>query len=61
MASKNVYASAVIKYFNRDESFLPEVFVEGTDDGLGKEDEYSDPSNKEEAVEKPSGTEPDGK
>ena len=61
MASRRVSAAAVVKYFNGDESFLPEVFMEGSDDDLGMEDEYSDPSDDEETVRKASSTEPNGK
>ena len=61
MASRRVSAASVVKYFSGDESFLPEVFMEGSDDDLGMEDEYSDLSEDEGSVEKLSTTEPNGK
>ena len=47
MASRRIPAAAVAKFFEGDESYLSEVFFEGSDDELGMEDIYSDSEDEE--------------
>ena len=44
MASRHVSAARIVSYFNGDDASLSEVFMDGSDDDLGMEDEYSDSS-----------------
>ena len=40
MASRRVPAAAVVRYFNGEDGYLSEVFMEGSDDDLGMEDVF---------------------
>lgn len=48
MATRRVSAASVVSYFNGDEAALSEVFMEGSDDELGMEDEYSESDEESE-------------
>ena len=61
MASRRVSAVDVVRYFRGDDTTLSEVFMEGSDDDLGMEDESSESSDEESNSEEPPHTEPDGK
>ena len=53
MASRRVPAAAVVRYFNGEDGYLSEVFMEGSDDDLGMEDEFSDSSDESSNEEDP--------
>ena len=61
MASRRVSAVDVVRYFSGDDTTPSEVFMEGSDDDLGMEDEYSQSSDEESNSEEPSHPESDGK
>ena len=53
MASRHVPAAAEVQYFNGEDGYLSEVFMEGSDDDLGMEDEFSDCSDESSNEEDP--------
>jgi len=53
MASRRVPAAAVVRYFHGQDGYLSEVFMEGSDDDLGMEDEFSDSSDESSNEEEP--------
>jgi len=42
LALRHVPAAAAVRYFNGEDGYLSEVFMEVSDDDLGMEDEFSD-------------------